>query len=586
MHLRDGVRLPKGVAGGRRKFTTLVELCRARAAAEPELRAYSFYADGRTEWDALTLADLDRRARAVAVHLADLAQPGTRALLCFEPGLDFHIAFLGCLYAGLIAVPVAPLDGTRTSLKAGRLSSIVASCQPELLLSTGLTFAKCLAVIEESPALSGLVRHATDETDPALAGRWKPPSIGINTPAYLQYSSGSTGEPKGVTLTHGNVLHNLALIHDNLYRPSDEAGLLRPTSVSWLPSHYNMGLMGGVLDPLYAGRSALLFPAGVFVRSPISWLRLISQVGRADSCAPNFALDLCVRRVTEVQLAGLDLSGWEMALIGGEPVRAETLDRFCEVFSGAGFRREALVPGYGLAESTVMVTSAVVGEGPMTLRCDPEALTRGRVRPTDPPGGRRLVSCGPVPPTITVVVADQETKQECAEGEVGEIFVQGPSVGTGYWNRPDEIFHAELPGRRGPFLRTGDTGFRWDGELFVTGRAKEVIIVAGANHHPHDLEVTAETAHRAVLGCCALGIEDGQREQVVVLVEALGDVDRDEVAKAVRRTVHTGHGVRVDDVVLLAPGTLPRSASGKLLRAGCRDAYTSGKLRAGQAPRA
>ncbi|HEX8864981.1 MAG TPA: AMP-binding protein, partial [Lentzea sp.] len=183
MQIRDGVRLPKGVTGGRRKFTTLVDLCQARAAAEPELGAYSFYADGRTEWDALTLSDLDRRARALAVHLTTLAQPGTRALLSFEPGLDFHVAFLGCLYAGLIAVPVAPLDGTRTSVKVSRVESIVASCQPDLLLSTGLTFAKCLAVIEEAPALAGLVRLAVDETDPAAADRWTPPQIGINTPA-------------------------------------------------------------------------------------------------------------------------------------------------------------------------------------------------------------------------------------------------------------------------------------------------------------------------------------------------------------------------------------------------------------------
>ncbi|NKE63787.1 fatty acyl-AMP ligase [Lentzea sp. PSKA42] len=578
MHIRNGVRLPKGVAGGRSKFTTLVDLCQARTAAEPDMRAYSFYADGRTEWDALTLADLDRRARALAVQLTELAPSGTRALLCFEPGLDFHIAFLGCLYAGLIAVPVAPLDGTRTSLKVGRIESIVASCGPELLLSTGLTFAKCLAVVEESPALAGLVRVAIDETEPVLAERWTPPGIGINTPAYLQYSSGSTGEPKGVTLTHGNVLHNLELIHQNLYRASDDEGLPRPPSVSWLPSHYNMGLIGGVLDPLYAGRSAVLFPAGVFVRSPISWLRLISQLGRVDSCAPNFAFDLCVRRISEVQMASLDLSGWEMALIGGEPVRAETLDRFCEVFAPTGLRRGTLVPGYGLAESTVMVTSAVVGEGPVVLRCDADALTRGRARPVDPPGGRRLVSCGPVSPSITLVVADPDTLQECAEGEAGEIFVQSPSVGTGYWNRPDEVFHAELPGRRGTFLRTGDTGFRWDGELFVTGRAKEVIIIAGANHHPHDLEATAETAHPAVLACCVLGVDDGQREQVVVLVEMLGVADAEEVAIAVRRTVHTGHGVRVDDVAVVPPGSLPRSSSGKLLRAGCRDAYTAGAL--------
>ncbi|MFJ8962817.1 fatty acyl-AMP ligase [Lentzea sp. NPDC102401] len=576
MQTDGGVRLPKGVAGGRRKLTTLVDLCTARAAAEPGLHGFSFFADGRTEWEALTLADLDRRARALAVLLTELAPRGTRALLCFEPGLDFHIAFLGCLYAGLIAVPVAPLDGTRTSLKMGRIESIVASCGPELLLSTGMTFAKCLAVVEESKALTDLVRLAVDEVDPALAERWTPPAIGISSPAYLQYSSGSTGEPKGVILTHGNVLHNLALIHGNLYRPSDEAGLPRPPSVSWLPSHYNMGLIGGVLDPLYSGRPATLFPAGVFVRSPVSWLRLISQLGRADSCAPNFALDLCVRRVSEVQMAGLDLSGWEMALIGGEPVRARTLDRFCEVFAPVGLRRGTLVPGYGLAESTVMVTSALVGEGPVTLRCDADALTRGRARPVDPPGGRRLVSCGPIPPTITLVVGDPVTREECADGETGEIFVQGPSVGAGYWNRPDDVFHAELPRRNGLFLRTGDTGFRWDGELFVTGRVKEVIIVAGANHHPHDLEATAEAAHPAVRGCCVLAVDDGQQERVVVLVEVLGDTDESEIVMAVRRTVHTGHGVRVDEVALVPAGSLPRSTSGKLRRADCRDGYSAG----------
>lgn len=576
MHTDSGVRLPKRVAGSRRKLTTLVDLCRARAAAEPDLRGFSFYADGRTEWDALTLADLDRRARALAVLLTEVAPRGTRAVLCFEPGLGFHVALFGCLYAGLIAVPVAPLDGTRSSLKVGRLESIIASCEPDLLLSTSLTFAKCLAVVEESEALTGLVRLAVDEVEPALADRWTPPAIGVSTPAYLQYSSGSTGEPKGVMLTHGNVLHNLALIHDNLYRPSDGAGLPRPTSVSWLPVHYNMGLIGGVLDPLYSGRSAVLFPPGVFVRSPVSWLRLISQLGRVDSCAPNFALDLCVRRVSEAQMAGLDLSGWEMALIGGEPVRAHTLDRFSEVFAPAGLRRDTLVPGYGLAESTVMVTSAVVGEGPLILRCDAEALTRGRARPVDPPGGRRLVSCGPVSPAITLVVADPMTMQECAEGEVGEIFVQGPSVGTGYWNRPDEVFHAELPGRHGTFLRTGDTGFRWDGELFVTGRAKEVIIVAGANHHPHDLEATTEAAHPGVHGGCVLAVDDGQRERVVVLVEVFGGTDADEIATAVRRAIHSGHGVRVDEVVLLSPGVLPRGTSGKLRRADCRDAYTAG----------
>ncbi|TWP54287.1 fatty acyl-AMP ligase [Lentzea tibetensis] len=547
----------------RTRLHTLLDLC------DPEdgRRAFAFFADGRTEWDAVTVSEVDKRARAIAVVLADVASPGTRALLCFEPGLDFHAAFLGCLYAGIIAVPVAPLDGTRTSLKVGRIESVVASCDPELLLSNGMTFAKCLPIIEETPPLAALVRVAVDEVDPSHATRWRRPDIKPETVAYLQYSSGSTGEPKGVALTHDNVLHNLALIHENLRRPSDGDGLPRPPSVSWLPSHYNMGLIGGVLDPLYSGRTAHLFPAAVFVRSPLSWLRMISQLGRADSCAPNFALDLCARRVSDAQLTGLDLSGWEVALIGGEPVRAATLDRFCEVFGRAGFRREALVPGYGLAESTVMVTCAPVGEGPAVLRVDPGELARGRAVPVEPPGGRRLVSSGPLPESVVIAGA--------AEGEVGEILVSGPSVGLGYWERDDPAFHAGV-------LRTGDLGFAFDGELFVTGRAKEVIIVAGANHHPHDLEATAEAAHLAIrpLGCCVLGIDDGTEERVVVLAEVMPDAPAEEVEMAVRRAVHTGHGVRVHEVVQLPPGTLPLTASGKLQRQACRATY----LGVGQRP--
>ncbi|GLZ28684.1 acyl-CoA synthetase [Lentzea sp. NBRC 105346] len=540
----------------RRKLRTLVDLCESRAAADPDRRAFTFLADGRTEWDTLTASEVDTRARALAAVLQDVTSPGARAVLCFEPGLDFHIALLGCLYAGVIAVPVAPLDGTRTSLKVGRLESIIENAQPELFLSTGLTIAKSLPVIEETPLLATLVRMSVDEVDPGHASRWRHPDIDAGSVAYLQYSSGSTGDPKGVVLTHGNVLANLELIHDNLRRPSDEDGLERPPVVSWLPSHYNMGLIGGVLEPLYAGCPAHLFPAKVFVRSPISWLRIISEIGRVDSFAPNFALDLCVRRVQEMQLGALDLSGWEMALIGGEPVRAATLDRFCEVFGPAGFRRESLVPGYGLAESTVMVTCAQIGEGPVTLRVDADELARGRAVPVDPPGGRRLVSSGPMPPNVVI--------DGCAEAEVGEIVVTGPSVGLGYWGSD-----------RFKELRTGDLGFVYDGELFVTGRAKEVIIVAGANHHPHDLEATIEAAHPAIrqLGCCVFAVDDGREERVVALVEASPNAPGEEVEMAVRHAVHSGHGVRVHEVVLLAQGSLPLTASGKVQRQACRRMY-------------
>jgi acyl-CoA synthetase (AMP-forming)/AMP-acid ligase II len=585
-----GVRLPARVAGPDSPLGTLVDLCRARAAAEPDRRGYVFLADGVDESDSLTLAELDCRARAVAVTLRELAPAGARVLLSYHPGLDFHAAFWGCLYTGLVAVPVAPLDGTRHNVTWTRVDSVAASAQPALFLSTQQLIAGAEAVLADTPGLAGLARVATDELDTGAADRWSPPEITADTVAYLQYSSGSTGLPKGVTLTHGNVLHNLALIYDNSHRPADDAGLPRPPVVAWLPVHYNMGLVGGLLDPLFSGRDATLMPAAVFVQRPYSWLRAISDLGRADSCAPNFAYDLCVRRVTDEQRRRLDLSRWEVALLGGEPVRAATLDRFSQAFARCGFRREALFPGYGLAESTVMVTGGPAGHRPMILQLDPVELAAGRARPAEPgDGGRELVGCGRVHPSVTVVAADPATGERCGENEVGEILVSGPSIGTGYWNAPEvtaETFSAQVPGYPGRrFLRTGDLGFRHGGQLFITGRAKDVIIIAGANHYPQDIEATAEASHPAVreLCCCALSVDEDDRERLVVLAEVSPEAlpagsaaAAREIEDAVRRMVRAEHGLQVHDVVLLPPGSLPFTTNVKLQRRECRARYLDG----------
>ncbi|MFI9818327.1 fatty acyl-AMP ligase [Saccharothrix variisporea] len=554
-------------------LTTLVDLCRARATAEPDRPAFRHHPEGTT----LTLGEFDARARALAVRLAATTPPGSRALLAFAPGVHFAVALAGCFYAGVIAVPVPSLAGP-----GARAESVVGNARPTVVLST----AGELAELAEA-ALGDLVPIGVDEVDPRTADRWRRPPIGPESVAYLQYSSGSTGVPKGVTLTHANVLHNLALIHQATSRPSDGEGVPRPTSLLWLPQHYNMGLIGSVLEPLFSGHDVVTMAASRFVRSPYSWLRALSDIGRVDTAAPNFALELAARRVTDAQRATLDLSGVEMLLIGGEPVRASTLDRFHDTFAGTGLRRDALVPGYGLAESTVLVTAAQLGDGPVVLRVDRDALAAGLARPV-PPGtnGRRLVSSGPVPPSVAVVTVDPATGQPCADGRIGEIHVSGPSVGAGYWNaEPDlsDVFHTVLPdhpGRR--FLRTGDLGFRYDGELFVTGRAKEVIIIAGTNHYPHDIETTVEGAHPAVRegGVCALGVDDGSREQLVVLAEVVPEstVDASRLAQTIRRAVHVEHGLQVHRVELLCPGSLPYTVNGKLRRADCLKAHLSGAL--------
>ncbi|GGO90207.1 fatty acyl-AMP ligase [Wenjunlia tyrosinilytica] len=580
-----GVHLPESVPGRKDALGTLLELCRTRASAEPDRKGFGFLGDGYEESDALTLGELDRIARAIAVTLRRQAHTArARALLSYPPGLDFHVAFWGCLYAGLIPVPVAPLDGTRGNVKWTRVESIAGSSDARLFLSTRSALDAAEPVLAAADGLARLTRVATDEVCLDLAEQWTPPVANGEMVAYLQYSSGSTGLPKGVAVTHANVLHNLSLIHDSTSRPADEAGLPRPPSVSWLPLHHNMGLISSVLDPLFSGRDVTLLPTMTFVQRPLTWLRAISALGRADSCAPNFAFDLCVRRITDVQRQDLDLSRWEMALVGGEPVRADTLSRFSEVFARTGFRRQALCPGYGLAESTVMVSAGPVGAGPVVLRLDAESLAAGTARIAD---GRResreLVGCGRIHRLSTVVAVDPSTGKPRGEDEVGEILVSGPSVATGYWDAPGETaetFSASLPDLPGErFLRTGDLGFLHDGQLFVTGRAKDVIIIAGANHYPQDIEATVEACHPAVreMGACAVAVDDGVRERLVVLVETT-DPPTEEVKREIRRAVHAKHRIQVHEVVLLEPGTLPLTTTGKLQRRNSRDRYLGGSF--------
>jgi acyl-CoA synthetase (AMP-forming)/AMP-acid ligase II len=594
---QHSVRLPEGVAGEHGALATLVDLCSTRAAAEPDRKSFVFLGDGVDESDSLTLAELDRCARAIAVTLLKQAPTArARALLSYPPGLEFHAAFLGCIYAGLIPVPVAPLDGTRGNAKWTRVESIAASSEARLFLSTGPLLAAAEPVLTGTEGLARLDRVATDEVSLDLARQWTPPVTAAEMVAYLQYSSGSTGVPKGVAITHDNVLNNLSLIYDNTRRLADDAGLPRPSSVSWLPPHHNMGLICNVLEPIFSGRDVTLLPTMTFVQRPLTWLRAISRLGRADSCAPNFAYDLCVRRVTDAQRRELDLSRWEMALVGGEPVRADTLDRFSAAFAEAGFRREALSPAYGLAEATVMVTAVPVGQGPEVLRVDSEALTAGKVRPAaSAPDSRELVGCGPIHALSMAVAVDPETGKPCDEDEVGEIFVSGPSVAAGYLNAPKEsaeTFMGTLPDQPGErFLRTGDLGFLHSGELFITGRAKDVIIIAGANHYPQDIEATVEASHPAVreFGACAVSVDDGAHERLIVLAEtttaAAGGgsdepVTAQEIKQEIRRAVHAGHRIQVHDVVLLKPGTLPLTTTGKLQRRDSRDRYLGGSFEA------
>ena len=414
-----------------------------------------------------------------------------------------------------------------------------------------------------------------------LAGRWIDPGATNGTLAFLQYTSGSTATPKGVMITHGNLLDNSARIQASFDSTPESRG------VFWLPLFHDMGLIGGVIQTVYCGGSSTLFSPVSFLQRPLRWLQAISRTGATISGGPDFAYDLCVEKTTPEQRAGLDLSRWRVALNGAEPVRPETLDRFALAFAPAGFRREAFLPCYGLAEATLLVSGNPSGNPPVVLSLDADALGRGKVALSTQRGqGRRLASSGRVAAGHRVVVVDPATRVPCAYDRIGEIWVSGPSVASGYWGQPretEELLCATLSLGEGPFLRTGDLGFLHDGELFVTGRLKDMIIVRGRNVYPQDIEWTAERCHPALRagGTAAFAVEIHGEERLVVVQETERNRDpglAEEVIAAIRLAVAEQHDIEVFAIRLIRMLSLPKTSSGKVQRHKCREGFLAGSL--------
>ena len=594
--------------------TTLVELLSWRAALQPEARAYTFLLDGEADELQLSYGELDSQARAIAVRLAGVAAVGDRALLLYPPGLQYAAAFFGCLYAGITAVPVYPPRPHRVD---ERLLSILLDARPRVVLTTSGLLPRAERLLAASGA-SDIARLASDGLDAELAAAWRQPPLSPRTLAFLQYTSGSTAAPKGVMVSHGNLLHNERLI-GAAFRVTAQSLV-----VGWLPLYHDMGLIGNLLQPLYAGCPCVLLSPLDFLQRPLRWLRAISRYRGSISGGPNFAFDLCVRKIAPADRESLDLSCWEVAFNGAEPVHAETLDRFVAAFAPCGFRREALLPCYGLAEATLFVAGGPARRAPVVARLAAADLERHLVRtlpplaapaspavaaspgPAEAPaspalpvssgtGGRTLVSCGEIgggaaAPHLRqrVVVVEPESRRPAAPDEVGEVWVSGPSVAAGYWNRPElsaSTFCATLatePG--GPcFLRTGDLGFLAGGELFIAGRAKDLIIIRGRNHYPQDIEATAERSHGALRpgSGIAFSIEAAGEERLVVVHELRRDHLNDDpapVIEAIRAAVAEQHEVQPFDVTLIRTATLPKTTSGKVQRRAGRAAWLAGEL--------
>ncbi|MBX6390421.1 MAG: fatty acyl-AMP ligase [Frankia sp.] len=600
--------------------TTLPEVLRSHAVRQPRTRAFVFVDEHETETAVLTYGDLYARALAVAAALTRHCRPGDRALLLFPQSLDFIVAYFGCLYAQVVAVPVSPPRGNRIQ-EATR--AIVRDCEPAAVLSIGpmaetvgpmLAAAAgplpWLAVDELTGPDSGITASGMTDTEavngePAEggltgseaagaagtgAGGFRPLPCSPDSIAFLQYTSGSTATPKGVMVSHGNLLANQEMIKQAFGHDSVS------TVVGWAPLFHDQGLIGNVLQPLYLGATAILLSPTAFIRWPLLWLSVISRYRAHTSGGPNFAFDACVARAARGNLPDLDLSCWKVAFNGAEPIHPATLRRFAETFAPFGFSGRALYPCYGLSEATLFVTGSRRGRGPRTIEVDAEALGHRRLvrlPKRDVPavgfpagGGRTLVGSGAPLTEDTVRIVDPETGRRCAPDEVGEIWVAGGQVAQGYWRRPAttaETFRAECvdePGR--PWLRTGDLGVLVDGELYVVGRIKDIVIIRGRNYYPQDIEHTAQSAHPALRpgGCAAFSVPAADGEKLVVVQEIRAacrqTADPADVAATIRAAVVREHGLALGDLVLTLPGRLQKTSSGKIMRAAARRRYLAG----------
>jgi 8-amino-7-oxononanoate synthase len=567
---------------------TIVDLLRQRAGYRPHDRAFTFLVDGEQEELNITYAELDRKARGVGAWLAASGMQGKRVLLLYPSGLDFIVAFMGCLYGGAIAVPAYP---PRKNRSVERIETIAADARASVALTTRDVLDRFDALRATAPSLESLLWKVDSELEDHWADQWERPDIDGETLAFLQYTSGSTGTPKGVMLSHGNLLHNSLRIMQAFEITRSQSG------VFWLPSFHDMGLIGGILVPLYGGKFNVIMSPVAFLQKPLRWLQAISKYKATISGGPNFSYELCVRKTTPEQRAELDLSSWSLAFNGAEPVRPETIDAFCKAFEPCGFRREAFFPCYGLAESTLMVTGGMKFEPPVIRSFDATALESDQAMPQleTAESTRRLVGSGGELEGQDVVIVDHETFSPVPAQRVGEIWVSGPSVAQGYWNRREatqETFGAMLrlpegeatDRHPGPYMRTGDLGFFDDGELFVTGRLKDLIIIRGRNHYPQDLEASVEDTSAVVRAgsVAAFSVEVEGRERVVVVAELeRGRRDPVEITgamDAIRRRLASEHEVALEGVVLVRPNSIPKTSSGKIQRHLCRKQFQAGEL--------
>lgn len=568
------------------QFSSLLDILEYQAAVRSQQPVFTFELEDETG-HSLTFGQLASKAKAVASRLQAIAGPEERVLLVFPPGLDFVVGFFGCVAAGVLAVPATYPKPKRPM---PRLTAIAADCQARLALTTSQTLAT-LDLPRVAPELASLTWVCVDTIPLTEGDSWRRPEITPDQPVFLQYTSGSTSQPKGVVVTQNNLLVNLEMIRQGFGIPWVDPPAQPGIGVFWLPAYHDMGLIGGILSPLYTGGHSVLMAPTSFLQRPVRWLRTIMRYRALVSGGPNFGYELCCRKIPSEELEGLDLSSWQLAFCGAEPIRAETLQRFAEIFGPYGFRESAFYPCYGLAEATLLATGSMGPRKPTVLWVDREKLAEGVVVPVEKNQEHHcqpLVGCGHGLLSETVKIVDPQTCHELPAGTIGEIWIKGPNVAAGYWNKPEvnrRVFQARLASDGdGPYLRTGDLGFIQNGELFVTGRLKEVIIIRGRNYYPQDIELTVQHAHPVLIpgAGAAFSVEVDGEERLVVVQEVdrcYRDVDLREVVRQIRRAISEEYDLDLYAVVLIRQASLPRTTSGKIQRLLCREKFLSGQLR-------
>jgi acyl-CoA synthetase (AMP-forming)/AMP-acid ligase II len=558
-------------------ISTLVSALRLRADVQGNTTAYTFLGDGETDEENITWAEIDSSAQAIAVTLQESGLSGQRVLLIFPPGNEFICAFFGCLYAGCVAVPLPPPPSKRP---AELLYSVARRCSPAGVLAAA-DFKTRFPEWSRAAELRDAVYLTHADWHSPSRDAWPMPEITAQSVAMLQFTSGSTGNPKGVIITHANLIENQEVIYKAFRHERDSI------VVGWLPHYHDMGLIGNILQPVYAGIRCILMPAYSFIQKPARWLRAITRYQGTTSGAPNFAFDLCSQRITDQQIQELDLSSWDLAYCGAERIRAETLEAFTKRFQKCGFRAEAFYPCYGLAEATLFVSGGEKGTGGVIRSYRTASLKERRAIevPKGTPNSTSIVSCGAPLGVREAIIVDPETHTSRCTREIGEIWLCGPSIAAGYWGSEKnggDVFQARLEGDRRDWLRTGDLGFFDYGEVHLVGRLKELIIVRGRNHYPQDIERTAEGSHPALCPgrAAAFAIETNDEEALVLTLElqrGTTSADWPAIMDRIRKVVVETHEIPVHAITLVRQRTIPTTTSGKIRRHMCRELFLSGQ---------